>query len=736
MYKTELELEKRLNDIALANVPSTSFENIVIVPRLPKHTPLEMSPDEFDLRDLAIESKMNVISLNAIVNKLGWKPSKIKSDITKEMIADYQLEMMRNLKNGKYVPASIDLDLLPEPVPLEVLNPRGQTLATRQLGRTTAQISELQEILSGLPDRWIAFKGDWEMRRGEALVGADRIASLPARIRQKALIMKRAQDELEAMGAEFGNADVRLRTDLADLEGEALALTQSLTDSSANKSEYERELSEVRKENARRRLLFEDQVRTLNTGLNFVPMLPDETAEEYRQRLRDIGDSTNDGDAVQAAAELLNSDRLRERMREITRDDALIGTFIASLTGENRYAINKIWESFKKKVLEIFGANNPNLSVDDLVNISEEMNDIVVARAIAEPVEFREDAYLDELERTPLKAVSVVEGTDPAVEAPPTRRPFFTYPPYKISAVNAGIINVRTQKNLEDYANGVGPLPKLNPKIEPTRQAAFRTELGYIDEYRRKRQKAMDKAAGGGGGEPLPPLRRVDEGFASPEPSPEIVEIPRLGDLQSELEEILADQDAIDRLQAIPTAVELVKVANKAGIRFKFQTGRGLSGRGIKDKYPKIQPFGLIEISPHKLFYENVLKITRKGKHLTGFPNVKVSNEFVKFMFKIMDGAQPTLRDVNQLSVGEKQLFDSVVFTAGLQKKVESTGSGVKQKLKDRLALIEGEIEAGNTADDLIKEARQILQHLARMRIIGHRAASGHLKQLINAQRG
>jgi hypothetical protein len=104
-------------------------------------------------------------------------------------------------------------------------------------------------------------------------------------------------------------------------------------------------------------------------------------------------------------------------------------------------------------------------------------------------------------------------------------------------------------------------------------------------------------------------------------------------------------------------------------------------------------------------------------------------------MFKVLDGEQPTLRDVNRLSVGEKEIFDSLLFTSGLQKKVESTGSGVKQSLKDRLALIEGSIEAGNTNPELVKEARKILQHFARMGIIGHRAAAGHLKQLINAQR-
>ena len=100
-----------------------------------------------------------------------------------------------------------------------------------------------------------------------------------------------------------------------------------------------------------------------------------------------------------------------------------------------------------------------------------------------------------------------------------------------------------------------------------------------------------------------------------------------------------------------------------------------------------------------------------------------------------MDGGQPTMKEVNALSAGEKALFDSVVFTAGLAREVETTGSGVKQDLKNRLALIEGEIEAGNTNPELIKEARKILQHLARMKIIGHRPATEHLKMLIRAQR-
>jgi hypothetical protein len=101
MYKAELELEKRLNDIAIASVPATSYENIVVVPKRKQEVSLKMSPDEFDLRDLAYDQKMAVISSNAIVNKLGWKPSKIKSDVTKLMIQEFQLEQMKNIKNAK-----------------------------------------------------------------------------------------------------------------------------------------------------------------------------------------------------------------------------------------------------------------------------------------------------------------------------------------------------------------------------------------------------------------------------------------------------------------------------------------------------------------------------------------------------------------------------------------------------------------------------------------------------------
>jgi hypothetical protein len=724
MYKAELELEKRLNDIALANVPSTSFENIVIVPKKREQAPLEMSPDEFDLRDLMLEQRMNVIAMNSVVDKLGWKPSKIKSDVTKEMIADFQLEQMKNIKDGLYVPPSLDLDLLDEPFPIVRLTRNELRDLTAELQRISAEMDYIQQQLATTPERRREFDLALSLEAGAAIrdIDASGINALQ-RAKAKRDVRKQEESERAKIQARAETALIRGGQEYAELESQYRAVERIIRDNDKAISDYQSELAEVQKENARRRRIYEDAVKSVNQGRNFIAMLPNETADEYKQRLKDIGASTANTDAIQAAASLLYTDRLRERMAEITRDDVLVNTFIKVLNTDQRYLLTKIFDTFKKKVLEIFGFDNKKMSVDDLSNIGEELTDNAAAKALAEPAYFKVDDRPE-----PLVAVVVEEGST----IPKRTRALRTIP------ASAGSFELRPNNFYQARIDAImevsrGGKPKEFQGDKKKAREGNELVLLYLSEI--ERAKEFYKSSRGGTEVSLEPVREAPA-VAAPL-SPRIVELPSLAELQREVQETIADQDVLDRLLEIRTANELIKEAKKEGVSFKFEkVGRGLSGRSIHAKYPKIVPFGLIEISPHKLFYENILKITRKGKHLTGFPNVKVSNDFVSFMFKILDGDQPTMRDVNKLSVGEKQLFDSVVFTAGLQKKVESTGSGVKQDLKNRLALIEGSIEAGNTSDELIKEARKILQHLARMRIIGHRAAASHLKQLISAQRG
>jgi len=725
MYKAELELEKRLNDIAIASVPTTSYENIVVVPKRKQEVSLKMSPDEFDLRDLAYDQKMAVISSNAIVNKLGWKPSKIKSDVTKLMIQEFQLEQMKNIKNGVYIPSSLDLDLLELPEKPETLEGRPLATATRTLQRLVGEMNAIQARLAEVNGIFEDQKTAWAAKQSRLLLNADRMFPENAIRRNltKARIRKDAEEELQDITRQKEEYATRLQEDYTDREARAAALNQTIQDSTQAVRDYQKELTEVTAENDRRRKMYQDQIRQMNTGINIVEMLPSETVDEYKQRLKDIGDSTGNEDSIEAAAALLYSDQLRENMKEITRDDELIGTFIRGLTTNERFSLVREFPLFKKAVLDIFGKNNSFMSVQDLRNVGDTFANKVAIEAASTPELFKR-AEASTIETA--EAVVVEEGTTPLRSS----RGQYTL---SKEIIKSGISKDKLLA-LQAYAAG-GDVPDPG-RLQAFNLGLFNAEIASIDAW--KAGEGAPKSS-----RSVPTLERAGSSdirhFLRPEPPAE--EPPSLADLQLGIQAIaeeLADEDEKERLLAllgVSSRELLIKRLTTAGLLDAVIEKRGTTGRGLHPKYPKFYPFGVIEISPHKLFYENILKVTRKGKHLTGFPNVKVSDAFVKFMFKIIEGGQPSLKEVNKLSAGEKQLFDSVVFTAGLSREVETTGSGVKQDLKNRLALIEGEVEAGNTNPELVKEARKILQHLARMKIIGHRAAATHLKQLINAQR-
>jgi len=728
MYKAELELEKRLNDLALANVPSGSAENIVIVPKRKPQVFLEMSPDEFDLRDLAYDQKMNVISSNAIVDRLGWKPSKIKSDVTKAMIEDYQIELMKDMsKRGVYIPSSLDLDLLELPDPPETFTPAGMKIVERNLKAIGTRMTAIQNELSALPRAFQEHKDNVYLELNERLTEMDSVVykNPTQRLREKGQLRREYEDAIARMIPDFEAYLVELQTEYDTLAANSAQMDQDLRDQDANLSKYRQELAEVTQENEKRRKAYEDQVRLMNTGVNNIAMLPNETQLEYEERMKDIGASSVNLDAVQASAGLLYTDRLRKRMAEITRDDVLVGDFIRRLNPEERYSIEKVFDTFKKKVLEVFGENNKNMSADDLFNIASVFADEVAIKAVNEPPLYKKaDARpVGEV----FEAFAVEEGSvlPPRIPEEPSRVDLGASRKYEFSDEVTKSLPAGRRSALLKYSQGQ-PLKSVS-SFSGAKQPESVDRI-YLEEARR-----IDAWKTGS----LAPSRTepdISRFFAPPREEIPFEDL-RIG--VRALSEEQADEDEKRRLLDLLTYSEpdLRRALRLSGLLEAVSARRGTTGRGLHSKYPKLLRFGLIELSPHKLFYENTLKITRKGKHLTGFPNVKVSDNFVRFMFKIMDGGQPTMKEVNSLSTGEKALFDSVIFTAGLAREVETTGSGVKQDLKNRLSLIEGEIEAGNTNPELIKEARKILQHLARMKIIGHRPATEHLKMLIRAQR-
>lgn len=170
------------------------------------------------------------------------------------------------------------------------------------------------------------------------------------------------------------------------------------------------------------------------------------------------------------------------------------------------------------------------------------------------------------------------------------------------------------------------------------------------------------------------------------------------------------------------------RLNEQLNVRTNAEYGEGIHG-GIKEKLPKFCSLGKCDVNLHKLFYKNVLSITHNGYKLPGAKNTPVSDEFVKLVMDLCKGVYPSTKDLNKLSPMEMQTFDSLLYLAGLHKRVENTADKTIPKMKKRIELIGGEIQAGNTNTLLKDELRDIVYKLYHMNEITQNAASDYLKQ-------
>jgi hypothetical protein len=122
----------------------------------------------------------------------------------------------------------------------------------------------------------------------------------------------------------------------------------------------------------------------------------------------------------------------------------------------------------------------------------------------------------------------------------------------------------------------------------------------------------------------------------------------------------------------------------------------------------------------------------KKGFKIPGFKNTPVSDAFVNCIMKILDDKELTANDMHNLKSPEKYLLDNLLHVAGLHKKnITSTSKETISNLKQRLTLVEGEIQAGNTNDELKKELYELLFKLYHFHCISERQARNHYKDIV-----
>ena len=159
----------------------------------------------------------------------------------------------------------------------------------------------------------------------------------------------------------------------------------------------------------------------------------------------------------------------------------------------------------------------------------------------------------------------------------------------------------------------------------------------------------------------------------------------------------------------------------------------GTTGEGIKNHdLPSTVPFGKISLDLNKLFYQNVLSIKRhNGNKIIGHRNKRVSDNFVDIIMKMFESKPITQSDLKNIK-DERLLYDNLIVQSGLHKSksIPTTIEQTSQEMKNRLGLIVGEIEAGNSNKLLLTELHELLFKMVRVHLISKSAATKYFNNL------
>ena len=134
----------------------------------------------------------------------------------------------------------------------------------------------------------------------------------------------------------------------------------------------------------------------------------------------------------------------------------------------------------------------------------------------------------------------------------------------------------------------------------------------------------------------------------------------------------------------------------------------------------------------NKLFYQNVLSIKRhNGNKIIGHRNKRVSDNFVDVIMKMFENKPITQSDLKNIK-DERLLYDNLIVQSGLHKSksIPTTIEQTSQEMKNRLGLITGEIEAGNSNKSLLSDLHDLLFKMVRVHLISKSAATKYFNNL------
>ena len=472
-------------------------------------------------------------------------------------------------------------------------------------------------------------------------------------------------------------------------------------------AEHNALVSMKKQRNAEAILAYQHQLNLLNSGAFKTEKQPNETEEEYYERLRQNAEEVIPADQLEQAESKILTE-FRKRIQELTKDAVKIDQISNSLTPEDKYQLIKIWKLVKERYNRAYGLTNKTIDAETIVAF---LNGLVYG--------------IEESGQLPSAVQGVISQIrEEGVEALQEGELIIT--PY----VGDNMVMVQ-RSNI----SGQPPLYIKAVVINPS----ARNDGGYALLYSFSGEQGTFKQYFAGGKEGGVPEDRK-EGGRGGKSNDEIKQ--KTGITTNDLNKlvgytfggfnpsVVAKRLAMKyRLTAVPvseTNQSPYKTSTRHDAKEHIQYGLGIA----RANEPKLVQFGNVMLSLPNLKYKNILSVrTHLGKTIGGTPNIKITPKMTSIILNLLEHIQPTHEELNRLSANERQLYDRLVYLGKLHTQLPQTSDKSINELKKRLKLLEGEINIGNDSPQISSEIKHILKCLRDFNVISPKQIKEYLSK-------
>lgn len=744
-----------------------------------------MSAEELNARDMAIEEQLNFLSKQAAPKELANKPLKIKSEVTKDMVDDFRAEQEGSIFHPPSVLPVLET-FHPVAVPEKERIDEDKRVLLTQIKDFEREIAKRVYDKERVKELYNEHMALLDLIRFDKK--STRLQMKDAEDERKVSIQEfeRLMEQFDREIAEFEIYKNRA-VDKLNLLDKTLGLTNELI------QQNEGEKARVERLNKEAIKTFESEINALNKGININQQVGESDADYLTRIENMKGARYSQEVIVQAETFNIKRFKTKMKEILTIPESALEIIIKKLQREELLYEANKKFPLIKTAIEKTYGVNPRFKADDEddlhtfIVNtltkqFSNDEEGLVVESQNADLLSKSKTGFIPKKDLLAIyesmTGKKSFNGSSKKLAEEIIKLRGQVIPPQDQAKID---VTARRQREAQDFLSRIGKeskqattsqfgrpirVPAVSAKIEyvngkPIRvleetyktpeQARLRYDPSGKDYVRpnlltRLKEEEQLQRAGLGDVPTQAERKRTTKqariGFKGFDEdlyaSREQLRKKALKDILAEQRELSNEEEEYTRLIEATLKIEKEEKRPVGRPKKEVKQVSGQSkitpfakGKGVeREFYPKLVPFGAIMISPAQLFYYKLLRVREPTKHsIRGMPDVRVSDDMVYILMKIINGGMPSMTELKALSEDEKSLYDAVITKAKLHKEMPNTSPQSIDKLKKRLELCEGEWNAGNDNTKIKKELNSIIRQLTELKAITEVEGRKYLKQ-------